>query len=74
MPIFEYKCKKCGTVFEFLARQGQKPSCPSCGGRRLEKLVSTFSAGKSRGKRAACGRRQDCGGGGCCCGGCRCGR
>ena len=45
MPIFEYKCKKCGTVFEFLARAGQKPVCPACKSRRLEKLISAFNAG-----------------------------
>ena len=42
MPLYEYKCKKCGAVFEVL----QKPSAPpltiheDCGG-PVEKLIST---------------------------------
>lgn len=75
MPIFEYKCKKCGTVFEFLARAGQKPVCPACKSRRLEKLISAFNAGAEKrkcpsGGSGCCGGRGGCAhGAGCCCGG-----
>lgn len=82
MPIFEYKCKKCGEVFELLVRSGEKPKCPACGGSRLEKLISTFNAsaeGSSK-RRGGCASGDDCCGGshsgghcchsgGCCCGG-----
>lgn len=44
MPIYEYRCKKCGTVFEALVMGDRKPACEECGSRSLEKLVSTFSA------------------------------
>lgn len=45
MPIFEYKCKKCGTVFERLvARTESQVTCDRCGSMRVEKLFSTFSA------------------------------
>lgn len=81
MPIFEYKCKKCGEVFELLVRESTKPACPKCGGKRLEKLVSGFSVsatGKGGGRRSI-RSRQICGncpsgGGDCCSGGsCCCG-
>jgi len=46
MPLYEYKCKKCNTPFEFLAKNSEdSPSkCPECGSKRTEKLLSTFSA------------------------------
>ncbi len=82
MPIFEYRCKKCKTVFEVLVRASTKPECPNCKSKRLEKLISTFNAtaekpSSRRRKLQAC-QGQCCGSnqhGGCggCCGGCGCG-
>jgi len=46
MPIYEYRCKKCGEKFEKLVRFSTSTSeieCPKCGGRRVEKLISAFS-------------------------------
>lgn len=42
MPIYEYRCKKCGTQTEVLVRAPAKPPtrCRECGG-RLEKLISS---------------------------------
>lgn len=40
MPIFEYKCRTCGNQFEALVRKSDTPSCPSCKGSDLEKLLS----------------------------------
>ncbi|MGZ5435271.1 MAG: FmdB family zinc ribbon protein [Pyrinomonadaceae bacterium] len=42
MPIYEYRCKKCGKLTEVLVRAPAKPPtrCRECGG-RLEKLIST---------------------------------
>ena len=42
MPIYEYRCKKCGEHLEaFLKLSDKQPTrCRKCGG-RLEKLVST---------------------------------
>lgn len=44
MPIYEYRCKKCGHTFEALVMGREKVVCDKCGGKGLEKLVSTFSA------------------------------
>ena len=76
MPIYEYKCKKCGETFETLVRDGQKPSCPHCKSKRLEKLISGFGVGSSKSSGCAGGECRGHGsrGGGCCCGGhCHCG-
>ena len=48
MPLYEYKCKKCGHTFavlqSFLAgRTGAV--CPQCGGKDTERVVSRFSGG-----------------------------
>lgn len=41
MPIFEYSCKSCGKEFEALVRPNTAaPTCPSCSGADLEKLIS----------------------------------
>ena len=51
MPIYEYKCKKCGKTFEHLARSLSEPApkCPKCGASQPEKQMSTFSAAVSGG-------------------------
>lgn len=41
MPIYEYKCRSCGHVFEELLKVGQAPPpCPSCESNELEQLLS----------------------------------
>ena len=71
MPLYEYACRDCGKSFEVLVRGAEKPSCPHCESRKLEKLVSVVSghvAGPRGGDPAplsgGCGRPQ-CGTGGC---------
>jgi putative FmdB family regulatory protein len=45
MPIFEYRCKKCGQVMEFLeARDSRKAHvCEKCGSKDTEKILSAFA-------------------------------
>ncbi|OFW13056.1 MAG: hypothetical protein A3F69_03675 [Acidobacteria bacterium RIFCSPLOWO2_12_FULL_66_10] len=43
MPLFEYECRGCGSQFEYLTGEGQSPSCPSCQGVNLQKLLSVFA-------------------------------
>jgi putative FmdB family regulatory protein len=52
MPLFEYKCRKCGHKVEFLERDSRAThhTCPHCGGKDLQKLFSTFSTGRSDSK------------------------
>jgi putative FmdB family regulatory protein len=47
MPIYEFKCKICGHIFEYLClRSDDKDNviCPSCGHGEAETLLSTFSS------------------------------
>jgi putative FmdB family regulatory protein len=48
MPIYEYRCGKCGHCFEqILAVSAKEPEivCPRCGDSKTEKVMSTFSCG-----------------------------
>jgi putative FmdB family regulatory protein len=42
MPIYEYRCGKCGFQKEFLQRMSDAPltACPKCGKRSFTKLVT----------------------------------
>ncbi len=42
MPIYEYRCGKCGFQKEFLQRVSDKPltKCPECGKSALAKMVT----------------------------------
>lgn len=44
MPIYEYRCKKCGKVFEVLQRISEEPlsQCIDCKG-PVEKMISASS-------------------------------
>lgn len=45
MPIFDYVCKKCRHPFEAIVQGSERPECPSCGSRSLEKQLSVFAVG-----------------------------
>ena len=51
MPLFEYECRDCGHRFEslVLGRTQERPSCPSCDSREVEKQFSAFGVGSSSG-------------------------
>lgn len=47
MPLYEFRCKKCENVIERLCRVGSNGKglkCPKCGGGKLRRLMSVFSA------------------------------
>lgn len=60
MPLYEYKCKKCGNKFEKLVSMSKADDpmeCPKCKSDESERLLSTFSASvgsNSPGKGASC--------------------
>lgn len=61
MPLFEYRCLGCEQQFELLIRGDATPSCPSCGGTSLERIVSMFavsSDGSQRRSRQLLGAKQ----------------
>ena len=58
MPIYEFYCPPCHTVYSFLSRRMQVPtaaSCPKCGFKKLEKKVSRFAISKGLVENAASG-------------------
>jgi len=44
MPIFEYRCRKCGNEFEELVRSSsEKICCPKCDSAKVAKKMSVFA-------------------------------
>jgi putative FmdB family regulatory protein len=75
MPIFEYRCTKCGNVYEELVfgDRDKKVPCPSCGSDNSEKIPSVIGGIAMGGPSApacgpACASASACAasGGGCC--------
>jgi putative FmdB family regulatory protein len=69
VPIYEYRCKNCGTINEFLELAGKdafKKECKHCGSKELSKIFSrthVASEGKiigSQSGRTCCGREERC--------------
>ncbi len=51
MPIYEFYCRDCHTVFSFLSRSvnpGKRPACPRCGRADLPRRPSAFAISKGR--------------------------
>lgn len=41
MPIFDYKCDKCGNIWEeFRKSQSDPDKCPNCKSKKIERLIS----------------------------------
>ncbi len=74
MPIYEYRCKICGEVSEFLVLRDNDPiTCRKCGGDNLGKLMSAHSSLTTSPSSEAplpgecCGAPNTCGRPGSCC-------
>jgi putative FmdB family regulatory protein len=51
MPVYEFYCADCHTIFNFLARQvstDRRPACPKCHKPQLERQVSRFAVSKGQ--------------------------
>ncbi len=64
MPLYEYRCKNCGTEFEKQLRfseADQLPACPNCSSTQTRKKISSVvsfvanSAGSSASTGSSCG-------------------
>jgi len=66
MPVYDYKCRKCGAVFEKFLRSlaaADSVKCEKCGSSRVQKLVSccAISSGGKNGSAAASKSSHSCG-------------
>ncbi|MCW5205939.1 zinc ribbon domain-containing protein [Desulfobulbus sp. F5] len=52
MPIYEFLCQDCNTIFNFLSSRintEKHPDCPKCGRKELNRQISTFAViGKAK--------------------------
>ncbi|MCU0935651.1 MAG: zinc ribbon domain-containing protein [Gammaproteobacteria bacterium] len=51
MPIYEFYCVDCHTVFNFFSRRidtEKRPACPRCGRAELQRRMSVFAISKGR--------------------------
>jgi putative FmdB family regulatory protein len=66
MPIYEYKCRSCGQVSEFLVHswsESEDLRCPKCGSHSLDRLLSIPSLLKEKSNppgSTCCGRTERC--------------
>lgn len=76
MPIYEYRCDKCGEVTELLVLgQPETPVCKQCGSEDLVKCISAANVGAGSPSFSppetggCCGSPNSCGAPGSCCSG-----
>jgi putative FmdB family regulatory protein len=75
MPIYEYRCEKCGQLNEFLVLGTEdRLQCRECGGEDLTKVMSAHNTSTSSslkptqvGLGSCCGAPHSCGAPGSCC-------
>jgi putative FmdB family regulatory protein len=63
MPIYEYKCNRCGKEFEQLVFSSDREedfACPSCGKKDTSRVLSSFSQGAARTGGSAGGHLSSC--------------
>jgi putative FmdB family regulatory protein len=52
MPIYEFLCQDCNTIFNFLSSRintEKRPDCPKCGKKELSRQISSFAViGKAK--------------------------
>ncbi|HSR53134.1 MAG TPA: zinc ribbon domain-containing protein [Acidobacteriota bacterium] len=65
MPIFEYRCPRCGEQFEKIVMgSSSSVECPACSSTEVEKMISSFAAqSRSDGRACRAGDPAACAGG-----------
>jgi len=67
MPLYEYKCKDCGEISEFLINAGEGVNdqvCKNCKSADLEKVLSVTNVSKypsPKNGKTCCGSGEGCG-------------
>ena len=65
MPIYDYRCRRCGEVHEKFVQKADAAlvRCPTCGAEDMEKLLSSFNVVSDTaraGGTTCCGREERC--------------
>ena len=66
MPIYEYRCRLCGAISEYLVGIGRDEdiACKECGSTDMERVLSVASSVNGTSRRApgrtCCGREERC--------------
>jgi putative FmdB family regulatory protein len=62
MPLFDFECHACGTVFEELvASSDARAACPACASADVERLFSPIASARKVGLTGADARRSNAG-------------
>ena len=63
MPLYEYRCRDCGSRFERFVNGKARVACPECESKRVDRLLSVFavSNGGSRSVSEPAGACGSCG-------------
>jgi putative FmdB family regulatory protein len=69
MPLFAYRCRSCGEVFQTLVMSGETPVCKTCESADLEQQLSLIAAPAKGGDEAPMAARCEAAEAGMCCGG-----
>ncbi len=67
MPLYEYRCKTCGEVFEKMVRWSEadrSPVCPNCQSPDTQKKMSTIASFGSSANLSSGSAGSSCGSGG----------
>lgn len=67
MPMYEYRCRNCGSTFDELVTSSQADSdisCPECGKYEAEKLMSAFASSGGSTSSSVSSAGSSCGSGG----------
>lgn len=72
MPIYEFRCLKCGKIFEKLfiigSREKADITCPECGAESFERVMSStnYAMGEGKGSKSPKITTKSCGSGNKC--------
>lgn len=59
MPLYEFRCRRCGVRFEALTAPTETPPCANCGAAEPDRVFSPISRPLKFGLRGVAARRSD---------------
>jgi putative FmdB family regulatory protein len=59
LPLYDFRCRRCGERFEEFARAGTSVPCPACGAPGAERLLTPFAGPFTTAPRGLAARRSN---------------